>query len=184
MVVTCWRPPRPCTGRSFATDRSVGASRRAAEQEATWPAHLPRGRLRSGVAMDPSDDGLGRMRRARPVGSPRDVAGLPSGHTAHVRSWPMLAQMIPPSGPPGMAVSASRHLCPVPRGWGRGAEFCHTTVTDHKKLSTSGFLRCSSPNGPAPDLGRLRAMCHLLRSCWAETTPLNKRPHIYTVKAS
>ena len=20
-------------------------------------------------------------------------------------------------------------------------------------------------------------MCHLLRSCWAETTPLNKRPH-------
>ena len=34
--------------------------------------------------MDPSDDGLGRMRRARPVGSPRDVAGLPSGHTAHV----------------------------------------------------------------------------------------------------
>ena len=34
--------------------------------------------------MDPSDDGLGRMRRARPVGTPRDVAGLQSGHTAHV----------------------------------------------------------------------------------------------------
>ena len=34
--------------------------------------------------MDPSDDGLGRMRLARPVGSPRDVAGLPSGHTVHV----------------------------------------------------------------------------------------------------
>ena len=84
MVVTCWRPPRPCTGRSFATDRSVGASRCAAEQEATWPAHLPRGRLRSGVAMDPSDDGQGRMRLARPMGSPRAVAGLPSGHTAHV----------------------------------------------------------------------------------------------------
>ena len=84
MVVTCWRPPRPCTGRSFATDRSVGASRCAAEQEATWPAHLPRGRLRSGVAMDPSDDGQGRMRLARPVGSPRAVAGLPSGHTVHV----------------------------------------------------------------------------------------------------
>ena len=84
MVVTCWRPPRPCTGKSFATDRSVGASRRAAEQEATWPAHLPRVRLRGGVAMDPSDDGLGRMRRARPVGSPRAVAGLPSCHTVHV----------------------------------------------------------------------------------------------------
>ena len=34
--------------------------------------------------MDPSDDGLGRMRRARPVGTPRDVAGLQSGHTVHV----------------------------------------------------------------------------------------------------
>ena len=34
--------------------------------------------------MDPSDDGLGRMRLARPVGSPRAVAGLPSGHTVHV----------------------------------------------------------------------------------------------------
>ena len=77
-----------------------------------------------------------------------------------------------------MAVSASRHLCPVPRGWGRGVDFRHTTVTDNKKLSTSGFLRCSSPNGPAPDLGTLRAMCHLLRSCWAETTLSNKTPHM------
>ena len=34
--------------------------------------------------MDPSDDGQGRMRLARPMGSPRAVAGLPSGHTAHV----------------------------------------------------------------------------------------------------
>ena len=76
-----------------------------------------------------------------------------------------------------MAVSASRHRRPVPRGSGGGVEFRHTTITDHKKLSTSGFLRCSSPNGPAPDLGTLRAMCHLLGSCWAETTLSNKRPH-------
>ena len=34
--------------------------------------------------MDPSDDGQGRMRLARPMGSPRAVAGLPSGHTVHV----------------------------------------------------------------------------------------------------
>ena len=34
--------------------------------------------------MDPSDDGQGRMRLARLMGSPRAVAGLPSGHTAHV----------------------------------------------------------------------------------------------------
>ena len=34
--------------------------------------------------MDPSDDGQGRMRLARPMGSPRAVSGLPSGHTAHV----------------------------------------------------------------------------------------------------
>ena len=86
----------------------------------------------------------------------------------------MLARMIPPSGPPETAVSASRHRRPVPRGSGGEVDFRHTTITDHKKLSTSGFLRCSSPNGPAPDLGTLRAMCHLLRSCWAETTPLNK----------
>ena len=172
MVVTCWRPPRPCTGRSFATDRSVGASRCAAEQEATWPAHLPRGRLRSGVAMDPSDDGQGRMRLARPMGSPRAVAGLPSGHTAHVivvyagtndstiRTAGDGRQRVPPSSPGASG--------------GGGVDFRHTTITDHKKLSTSGFLRCSSPNGPAPDLGTLRAMCHLLRSCWDETTLLNK----------
>ena len=84
MVVTCWPPLKPFTCRSFATDRSAGASRRAAELEATWPTLLPSGRLRSGVATDPSDDGLGRMRLARPVGSPRAVAGLPSGHTVHV----------------------------------------------------------------------------------------------------
>ena len=51
---------------------------------ATWPARQPRGGLRSGVATDPCDDGLGRMRLARPVGSSRAVAGLPSGHTVHV----------------------------------------------------------------------------------------------------
>ena len=62
-------------------------------------------------------------------------------------------------------------------GPGGGVDFCHTTITDHKKLFMSGFLRCSRPNGPAPDLGTLRAMCHLLRSCWAETTLLNKSPH-------
>ena len=76
-----------------------------------------------------------------------------------------------------MAVSASRHRRPVPRGQGGGSDIRHMTVADHKKLSMSGFLRWFSPNGPGPNLGTLRAMCHLLRSCWAETTPLNKRTH-------
>ena len=87
--------------------------------------------------MDPCDDGLGRMRLARPVGSPWDVAGLPSGHTVHVivlyagtnestiRIWPS-------AGP------AIRH--PVPRGSEGGPYIRHETVTDHKKLALSGFL--------------------------------------------
>ena len=61
--------------------------------------------------MDPSDDGQGRMRLARPVGSPWAVAGLPSGHTVHVivvyagtnestiRTAGYGRQRVPPSSP-------------------------------------------------------------------------------------
>ena len=82
-----------------------------------------------------------------------------------------------------MAIGATRHCHPAPpgswvRGRGGGDHIGYMMNTGHKKLATLGFLRCSSPNWPAPNIETLRARSYLPISRWDRTTPSNKGPHI------
>ena len=62
-------------------------------------------------------------------------------------------------------------------GQGGGSYIENMMNTGHKKLATLGFLRCSSPNGSAPNIEALKARSHLPRSRGDRTTPLNNSPH-------